>query len=156
MLHAERFFMSSVKLCVDIPSSLQRGLCFSWGGFYRPPLRQTLELPMRLWLRHFCLSSRCFRFEYLDLGLGLALRGRASVFGFLQLCLNLGVELVDLLVQLCLVVGMSLGVFCLYLGEVGLHRVDLLFVGGFPRFRQSAAEHRPADRLHAGVHGRSE
>jgi len=44
--------------------------------------------------------------------------------------LQLGVELVDLFLELCFSLGMSLGMLCLHLGKVGFHGRNVLVVGG--------------------------
>ena len=76
------------------------------------------------------LSELRFRLglQNLDLGLGLALCGLASLLGLLQPSLDLGVELVDLLLELCLPVGVSLCTLCLQLRKVAFHGGDVLIL----------------------------
>src|SRR6476619_3693823 len=102
-LHPERFFTSSVKLCVDIRSSSCCVFCFQKGRSSRPPFRTyapTTGLTC-LGLRRLGLCSCCFCLQYPDLGLCLTLGGLASVLRLLQLHLDLRIELVDFFLQLC-------------------------------------------------------
>ena len=77
----------------------------------------------------------CFGFQgcglglqNLDLGLRLSFCRLALLLGFLKLGLDLGVELVDLLLKLRSSVGLRLGLLGLHLCEIGFHCGDVLVV----------------------------
>src|SRR5579864_5301593 len=65
-------------------------------------------------LRGLGLSGRCFRLEHLNFCLGLSLGRFAAFLGFLQLRLYFRIELVDLLLEFGLAVGMRLRMFRLH------------------------------------------
>src|SRR5882672_7066205 len=71
-------------------------------------------------LRRRGLGRRSLRLKYLRLYLRLTLFSATPVFGLLQLSLYLRVELVDLLPELALAVGVRLRLLGLELGHVGL------------------------------------
>src|SRR5208283_5912683 len=130
MLHAERFFTSSIKLCADIRASRSSRIALKEGRPFDLPSDRCRTRPRIPALRGFGLRSRCFCLEHLDLRLRLTLGSLASLFGLLQLILDLGIEFVDLFLELRFAVGVSLGLLGLHLGHVGLHGSHVLFVNG--------------------------
>ncbi len=90
------------------------------------------EVNYALVLRRMCpyrlgLQSRGLGLKDLNLGLRLGLRCLAPLLRFFQLCLQLGVKLVDLFVELGFPVGASQGMLHSQLREVGFYGGDVFF-----------------------------
>ena len=96
--------------------------------------RATRYRVLNEFLRCLGLQDCCLRLQNLDLGFRLALHCLALLLRFLQPSLYPGVKLIDLLLQLSFQVGVSLGLLCLHLRDIGFHGSDVLVVNGLLYF----------------------